>query len=84
MSKVYADATSNVEYPVKLNSEYVRAAHLYNYAFTNIRENFVIAGLLSHIQVTVKLSPTNNYTFGITGFDYFRTSINLMEFFFKN
>ncbi|XP_055310152.1 uncharacterized protein LOC129573547 [Sitodiplosis mosellana] len=49
-SMVYANATSNVEYPIAVVSKNVRAAHLYNITFGSIRQNFSIAGLLPYIQ----------------------------------
>lgn len=53
---VFANATLNVEYPVVLKSKYVRAAHIYNIAFSHMRQNFSMAGLLSLIQVKKKYS----------------------------
>ncbi|XP_055310149.1 uncharacterized protein LOC129573544 [Sitodiplosis mosellana] len=51
---VLANTTSNVQYPVALNPEYVRAAHIYNITFEHVRQNFSIAGLLPHIQELLK------------------------------
>ncbi|XP_031625913.1 uncharacterized protein LOC116342439 [Contarinia nasturtii] len=49
-SMVYANVAANVEYPAVLVPKYVRAAHLYNITFAHVRNNFAIAGLLSHVQ----------------------------------
>lgn len=42
---------SDIEYPTKIDPKHIRAAHIYNIAFTHVRQNFEIAGLLPLHQV---------------------------------
>lgn len=49
--KIFKNKSIESPYPDYLNDQYVRAAHKYNIAFSHVRENFAIAGLLSEIQV---------------------------------
>lgn len=53
-NKVYSKNMGNVTHPDALVAAYVRAAHIYNIAFSDIRQNFAIAGLLKFIQVRNK------------------------------
>ncbi|XP_031628378.1 constitutive coactivator of PPAR-gamma-like protein 1 [Contarinia nasturtii] len=48
--KVYLDETGNAQYPNVLVTRYVRAAHIYNNVFSQVRHNFGIAGLLPSIE----------------------------------
>lgn len=41
----------NELFPTKINSKCLRAAHKYNIVFSHIRENFLIAGLSSYVEV---------------------------------
>lgn len=50
-NNVRENGTTDVEYPVVLVARYVRAAHIYNIAFSAIRHNFAISGLLPIINV---------------------------------
>lgn len=51
--KVNSNDKMDVEYPTILTANHIRAAHLYNITFAHVRLNFAIAGLLSHIQVSI-------------------------------
>ncbi|XP_055306558.1 uncharacterized protein LOC129570859 [Sitodiplosis mosellana] len=48
--KVYANEILDAAYPTVLTAKHVRAAHLYNVAFSYVRQNFAIAGLLQSVQ----------------------------------
>lgn len=48
---VYEAEISDPAYPKVLMAKNVRAAHLYNVAFSHVRQNFAIAGLLTSVQV---------------------------------
>lgn len=48
---IFNNEIGDVEHPKVLTAQNIRAAQIYNIAFTYVRENFAIAGLLSHIQV---------------------------------
>lgn len=58
--KVYANETINVEYPTVLYDRHVRAAHIYNTAFSHVRQNFAIAGLNSFVQVILIFLRVDN------------------------
>lgn len=70
--KIYKNKSIETAYPEYLDAQYVRAAHKYNIAFSYVRENFAVAGLLSEIQVKINTNNCNNVPF------------NLLERFFKN
>ncbi|XP_055309988.1 uncharacterized protein LOC129573498 [Sitodiplosis mosellana] len=40
------DSRKRVKYPTKINPNHIRVAQIYNISFTNVRQNFEIAGLL--------------------------------------
>lgn len=49
--KIYKRKDIETSYPDVLDAQNVRGAHKYNIAFSHVRENFAVAGLLTEIQV---------------------------------
>lgn len=48
---VYEKKVIDSSFPRTIDTQYIRAAHLYNITFSAVRENFAIAGLLPMIEV---------------------------------
>lgn len=48
--KTYTKEDMTVGYPENCKEGFIRAAHIYDNSFMQVRQNFAIAGLLSYIQ----------------------------------
>lgn len=79
MAECMAETLSTVDYPDHFDARSVRAAHIYNIAFTHVREIFAVSGLLTHIQVLSKRIQLCIDSFNFVC--YFRQLYNLMAFF---
>lgn len=61
--KIFKNKLIETPYPDILDAQNVRAAHKYNIAFSHVRENFAVSGLLSEIQVNKQLTVSHTYSF---------------------